>query len=111
MVTTRMMPRSSPTTSARTRYRWRIIDLVVGHGLKGLLLCKFGIALGVEIRLALAIGGLGLVEDSKKLFTLDCWSEGLVFQVFASGPAYCADNLAGLVNHGNRLAERRHRSN
>lgn len=33
----------------------------------------------------------------------------VVIGVFVYGLTHCADDFAGLVNHGDRLAERRHR--
>lgn len=52
-----------------------------------------------------------MVEDPKELFTLgvvrkDCFSLGGLAS--GLGLAYRADDLAGLVNHGDRLAEGRH---
>jgi hypothetical protein len=58
------------TVTAAGGYRRRVIDLVSRQGLEGLLLCNLGISLRVKVSLALFISGLGLVEDSKKLFTL-----------------------------------------
>lgn len=60
--------------------------------------------------LAFTIRGFGMTEDTEKLFTLREWcQDNLLIRSFGTGLAYRADNLAGLVNHSDRLAERRHR--
>jgi hypothetical protein len=60
--TAAVMSRSAP---ARTRRRRRIINLIALKLFQNLLLGDFGISLRLICRLSLAVGILGMVEDSE----------------------------------------------
>lgn len=80
-----------------------VIDANGFYTLAELLLAHGSIALGLDLSLALAVGGLGLLEDVDDVLALGvvstCLSRGVL-----SG-TYAAHHLARLVNNGDCFAD------